>query len=423
MKLSDAMSRLQTGYAPGLILLYGSDASANERYLSLCDGFARRFGEEREVGFFSAPGRTEIGGNHTDHQRGRVLAAALHLDAVGVASQTEDAVVRLESSGRDIDRVDISDLAPQPEERTHSAALIRGICARMKELGFRAGGFDAYTHNLVLPGSGMSSSAAFEVLVVTILNHLYNDGAIPPITAAQIAQYAENVYFGKPSGLMDQAASALGGAVSLDFADPALPAVRRVDLDLAQYGYALCLVDTGGTHADLTEEYAAIPAEMRAVAAALGGEVLRETDEQEFLERLPALRESCGDRAALRALHFFSDDRRAALEADALERGDFDAFLRLMRESGFSSILCLQNIAPASDSAHQGVALGLAVCARILGERGAYRVHGGGFGGTVQAFVPADLLDAFRAETERVFGDGGCHALRIRPQGGVEVEV
>lgn len=404
--------------------LYGADWEQEKaRYEEIRAGFETFFGDSQEARFFSAPGRTEIGGNHTDHNHGRVLAAAINLDVVGMAKPNGLEVIRLKSVEYDrVDEVDITSLAPNQSDYG-SRSLIRGICARCKELGYEIGGFDCFTKTRVLKGSGLSSSAAFEILVVTVVSCLFNGGEIDPVTAAMIAQYAENVYFGKPCGLLDQMASSVGGVTAMDFHNPQKPVIEKRELDLAAYGYALCVVDTGGNHADLTDEYAAIPAEMKKAAAFFGKEFLRDVDEKEFYQNIKALRAAAGDRAVLRAMHFFDDDRLAAAEAKALEQGDFEGFLRMVRDSGRSSLMRLQNVFASSAPAEQGITLALAVAESLLQGRGACRVHGGGFAGTMQAYVPLDLLDAYREGMEKVFGEGACHVLSVRDVGGVEVEL
>ena len=408
----------------GVKHLYGAGWEQEKaRYEEIRAGFETFFGDSQGARLFSAPGRTEIGGNHTDHNHGRVLAAAINLDVVGMAKPNGLEVIRLKSVEYDrVDEVDITSLAPNQSDYG-SRSLIRGICARCKELGYEIGGFDCFTKTRVLKGSGLSSSAAFEILVVTVVSCLFNGGEIDPVTAAMIAQYAENVYFGKPCGLLDQMASSVGGVTAMDFHNPQKPVIEKRELDLAAYGYALCVVDTGGNHADLTDEYAAIPAEMKKAAAFFGKEFLRDVDEKEFYHNIKALRAAAGDRAVLRAMHFFDDDRLAAAEAKALEQGDFEGFLRMVRDSGRSSLMRLQNVFASSAPAEQGITLALAVAESLLQGRGACRVHGGGFAGTMQAYVPLDLLDAYREGMEKVFGEGACHVLSVRDVGGVEVEL
>lgn len=385
-------------------------------------GFAAAFGGAPER-YFSAPGRTEIGGNHTDHQRGRVLAGAVNLDTVAAVRLNGSNIIRVQSQGYPMCTVDLSVMEPQTEEVNTTPALIRGVAARFAQMGCSVTGFDAYCESTVLPGSGLSSSAAFEVLVGTIINHLFFEGRVSQPEVAMIGQYAENVFFGKPCGLMDQTASAVGNLVAIDFFDKDNPVIKPVDFDFAACGHALCIIDTRASHADLTDEYAAIPNEIKGVAAYFGKEVLTQIDEREFYAAIPALREQCGDRAVMRAMHFYSENARVPKQVEALERGDFDTFLSLIKESGHSSYMYLQNVIPAGYKAHQDVAIALALCEHFLDGRGAYRVHGGGFAGTVQAFVPFDILDSFVAGMDSVLGEGACHVLRIRPQGGVEMEV
>ncbi len=394
-----------------------------KRYESIRQGFIDTFGDDGDTAFFSAPGRTEIGGNHTDHNHGRVLAAAIDLDIVGMARKTDTGIARLRSLEYPrVDTVDLKDLSPR-EEISGSQALIRGICARCQELGYQVGGFDCYTMTRVLKGSGLSSSAAFEILVVTLVSHLYNYGAIDPMTAAQIAQYAENVYFGKPSGLLDQMASSVGSVTAMDFGDPKKPVIEKVDFDLNAYGHALCVVDTGGSHADLTPDYAAIPQEMKAVARYFGKEFLRQVEEKDFYTDLSGVRKTTGDRAVLRAMHFFDDDRLAHEEAQALKAGDFGGFLMMVNDSGRSSQERLQNVYSPTHPKEQGIPLALTVSEFLLQGRGACRVHGGGFAGTIQAYVPFDLLESYREGMEKVFGQGSCYVLTVRGCGGVKVEL
>lgn len=403
--------------------LYGADQVDRQRarYSEAVEAFAGLFGDAQELFLFSAPGRTEIGGNHTDHNHGRVLAASVNLDVIAVAAPSSSGVIRLQSKGYEMDTVALDDLAARESEKNKSASLIRGVAARFEQLGYRTAGFDAYTTSDVLKGSGLSSSAAFEVLVGTILSHLYNGGEVPAVEVAKIAQYAENVYFGKPSGLMDQMASSEGGIITIDFADTEKPVIQSVPFDFSACGHKLCIVDTGGNHADLTHEYAAVPAEMRAVAASLGVEYLRETTMDKLLAAIPALRKAHGDRAVLRAIHFLGDNERVAKQVAALNAGDFEEFKRLIIESGHSSFEYLQNVYSVSDVEFQGLSIALALAQLELDGCGAWRVHGGGFGGTTQNFVPEDRLDAFRRRMESVFGPGSCHVLSIRPVGGTRV--
>lgn len=385
-------------------------------------GFAAVFGGTAER-YFSAPGRTEVSGNHTDHQRGRVLAGAVNLDTVAAVRANGTDVIRVQSKGYPLCQVRLDALEPVAEEVNSTPALIRGVAARFSQLGCVVGGFDAYCESTVLPGSGLSSSAAFEVLIGTIINHLFFDGRVSQPEIAQIGQYAENVFFGKPCGLMDQTASAVGGLVTIDFADKEHPDIRPVHFDFSTTGHALCIIDSRADHADLTDEYAAVPGEMKAVCEYFGKAVVTEIPEADFYAAIPALREKCGDRAVMRVIHEYNENRRVPQQVDCLESGDFEGFLRLTKESGFSSWMYLQNVVPAGYVKQQAMAVALGLCEHYLQGRGAYRVHGGGFAGTVQAFVPFDLLDSFRAGIDAALGEGACHVLSIRPQGGVEMEV
>ena len=388
---------------------------------ALTEGFTAAFGTAPER-FFSAPGRTEIGGNHTDHQRGRVLAAAVNLDTRAAVKVNGTDTIRVLSKGYPLSIVKLDELTPRPDEINTTPALSRGVAARFAQLGCHVGGFDAYVESTVLPGSGLSSSAAFEVLIGTVVNHLFFDGRVSQPEVAMIGQYAENVFFGKPCGLMDQTASAVGGMVTIDFFEKDHPVIESVDFDFASCGHALCIIDSRASHADLTDEYAAITQELKAVCAHFGKDVLTQIDPADFYAAIPALRESCGDRAVLRAMHFYNENARVPQQVAALQAGDFAAFLELVKASGASSYMYLQNVIPAGYKAHQDVALALALCEHFLQGKGAFRVHGGGFAGTVQAFVPFGLLDSFRAGIDGVLGDGACHVLSIRPQGGVEME-
>ena len=385
-------------------------------YEALKQAFFDTFGRQAQY-LFSAPGRTEIGGNHTDHQLGRVLAGAVSLETVAAVAENGENIIRVQSEGYPRCEIALDDLSIRPEEFGSTAALIRGVAAGT---GLKKG-FDAYVSSTVLPGSGLSSSAAFEVLLGVIANHLSGAG-LNAVEIAQLGQRVENEYFGKPCGLMDQMASAVGGVITIDFADPAQPAVEHLDFDLAAQGHALCIIDSGADHADLTDEYAAIPREMKAVAAVFGKAVLREVCEADFMTRLNEVRRAAGDRAAMRALHFFAENRRVTEQVDALRAGDFEGFLRLVSESGRSSWLYLQNVVPTGATAHQELAMALALAQRLLKGRGACRVHGGGFAGTIQAFVPLELLDEFKNGMEAVLGVGSCHVLSIRPEGGILLE-
>ena len=370
---------------------------------------------------FSAPGRTELGGNHTDHQRGCVLAAAVELETTAEVMLNGTDIIRVFSEGYAPVEVALDDLAVHAGEENTTAALVRGVAAAFVERGAELQGFDAHVRSNVLPGSGLSSSAAFEVLMGTILNELFFHKSLSTAEVARIGQYAENVYFGKPCGLMDQMASAVGGMVFIDFEYPACPIVERIDFDLAAAGYALCIIDTGADHADLTAEYAAIPGEMKQICAYFGKDVLRQVSQEKFFAALPQLRGRVPDRAILRAMHFYRENERVEQQVQALRAGDVDEFLRLVRQSGRSSWMYLQNITPAGAVEQQAVAVALALCEELLDGRGACRVHGGGFAGTVQAFVPLDGLENFRTGIEAVLGAGKCHVLQIRAAGGVRL--
>ncbi len=373
--------------------------------------------------YFSAPGRTEVGGNHTDHQRGRVLAGAVNLDTRAAVRVNGTDIIRIQSKGYPLCQVNVRELTPVPEEVNTTAALIRGVAARFAQLGCTVRGFDAYCESTVLPGSGLSSSAAYEVLVGTIINHLFFDGRVSQPEVAQIGQYAENVFFGKPCGLMDQTASAVGGLVTIDFSDKAHPDIRPVHFDFSASGHALCIIDSRADHADLTDEYAAVTQEMKAICDYFGKEVMTQIPEADFYAAIPQLRQLCGDRAVMRGIHEYDENRRVPRQVTCLEQGDFGGFLKLITESGNSSWMYLQNVVPAGYVKNQAMAVALGLCQHYLQGRGAYRVHGGGFAGTVQAFVPFDLLEDFRAGIDAALGEGACHILSIRPFGGVEMEV
>ncbi len=371
---------------------------------------------------FSAPGRTELCGNHTDHQRGAVLAAAVNLETVAEVTLNGTNTIRIFSQGYAPVEIDLTDLSFREEEKNTTAALVRGVSAYFQDLGAKLQGFDARVRSTVLPGSGLSSSAAFEVLLGTVCNELFYEKQLTAVQVAQLAQTVENIYFGKPCGLMDQAASSLGGLVFMDFEDPEKPYVEKIDFDFSATGHALCIIDTGADHAGLTEEYAAIPGELKELCSFFGKEVLRQIPEAEFFAALPRLRGYVSDRAILRAIHFYQETTRVFCLRDALKSKDFDAFLRIIKDSGKSSWMYLQNITPAGRICRQEMAVALALCDSFLNGRGAYRVHGGGFAGTVQAFVPEDMLEQFVSRMENVLGAGACHILKIRPQGGIRLQ-
>ena len=388
------------------------------RYAAVLDGLEATFGAHTEAGLYSAPGRTEIGGNHTDHQHGRVLAGSVNIDMIAAAAPNDKNQLRVQSEGYDLCVIDLNDLEARKEEENTTASLLRGECAAFTQRGAKLAGLDVYISSNVPKGSGVSSSAAFEVLIGVILNDCFMTEKVSPIAIAQIGQWAENVYFGKPCGLMDQMASSVGNIITIDFASPAKPVVEPVAVDFSKAGLALCILDSGADHADLTDEYAAIPAECRAVAAVCGGEVLRDVPFETFLAKLPECRRQCGDRAVLRAFHVYADNDRVAKQVAALHDGDFGTFLCLVNESGCSSWEYLQNVIPAGYKEHQEVGVTIAAAKHLLGDKGAVRVHGGGFAGTVQAFVPVEMLDEFKAGMEAILGEGRCHVLSIRPEGG-----
>lgn len=394
-----------------------------DRYLTVIEGFESTFGTTDEVRLFSAPGRTEIGGNHTDHQHGCVLAASLNLDVIGAAALNGTNKVRIKSEGYPMDEIDLDDLEIHTEQYGKAISLIRGILKAFAEKGYKAAGFDAYTISSVLKGSGMSSSAAFEVLVGNIVNSMFANEEIDAVEIAKIGQYSENEYFGKPCGLMDQMASSVGSVVAIDFNDTKNPIIEKVEFDFTKSGHSLCIIDSGADHADLTDEYAAITVEMKEIAGFFGKNYLREVDPTEFNAKMSELRKAVNnDRAVLRAIHFFNDNERAQDEVEALKNDDFEMFCDLVKKSGFSSYMYLQNVYASSMPTQQAVSLSLALCGEILGENGAYRVHGGGFAGTVQAFVPNEMLDEFKTKIEAVLGEGMCHVLSIRPIGGCELK-
>ncbi|HCR73695.1 MAG TPA: galactokinase [Ruminococcus sp.] len=400
--------------------LYGSQtARQKKRYCEAVDEFKKIFPDYDDVSVYSAPGRTEIGGNHTDHQNGQVLAAAVNLDIIAIAAFHDEPVIRIKSKGFEMDTIDISDLSVKEDEKGKSSALIRGIVSRFEQLGYKTGGFDAYTTSDVLKGSGLSSSAAFEVLIGTILNEHFNSGRISPVEIAVISQYSENEYFGKKSGLMDQMVSSVGGFAYIDFKNPQNPEIKKIDCDFDKTGYTLCISDTKGSHSDLTDDYVAIPYEMKQIAQFFGKSVLREVDEAEFYRCIPQIRENISDRAVLRSAHFFAETKRAEAEAKSLENNDFNEFLKLVNQSGKSSYQLLQNAYSCKNPAGQGIPLGIMISERILDSKGAVRVHGGGFAGTVQAFVPNSLINDYSNEINRIFGENSCHIMHIRPYGGL----
>lgn len=425
-KIDSIISAINKGQNKAFYELYGKDAATlqkqADRYTNLLKKFQSAFNKD-EAEVFSSPGRTEIGGNHTDHNFGRVLAGAVNMDNVAVAAKNNTNVVTIESVGYPKIVVDLNKLTPDKSEFYTSESLVRGVSARLKELGYKIGGFDACIDGGVPKGSGLSSSASFEVMVGAIISELFNDGKLDPVQNAIIGQYAENNFFGKPCGLMDQTACAMGGLITIDFEDPSKPIVKKVNFDFVSTGFALVITDTGGNHADLNDEYASLPTDMKAVAAELGKKVLRQVTLEQVVDIAPKIREKVGDRALLRAYHFLGDNQRVVDQVAALEKNDFKSFLNMVIESGYSSYMYNQNIFPVNNVREQGVSLALALSEMVLKGQGAWRVHGGGFAGTIQAFVPQNLLDKYVTTLEHVYGKGSCHKLFIRAKGSVKVDL
>ncbi|SIQ77433.1 galactokinase [Chryseobacterium sp. RU33C] len=418
-------SLVNEGNIPLFRELYGRNSELLRqqaiRYTKTLNRFKEVFGD-KEVSVFSSPGRTEIGGNHTDHNHGRVLAGAVNLDNIAIAAKNNSDIIRIESSGYETFEVDLSHLIPNENEFSTPNALVRGINARLNELGYKIGGFDAVIDGCVPKGSGLSSSASFEVLIGVIVSHLFNEGTLNPILNARIGQYAENVFFGKPCGLMDQVACSVGGLVTIDFADVANPIVKKVDFDFESTGFSLVITDTRGDHTNLNNEYAVLPKEMKEVAAHLGCSVLRETTLEKVMDIAPSIRQKVGDRAILRAIHFECENDRVVDEVIALEKNDFKGFLQLVIDSGHSSYMYNQNVYVSGNIKEQAVSLGLAYSEAVLKGAGAWRVHGGGFAGTIQAFVPEDLLERYTTTLNHLFGAGSCHPLFIREKGAVKLD-
>ncbi len=391
------------------------------RYLAAIQSYEQIFGEG-EAELFSAPGRTEIGGNHTDHQNGMVLAAAIHLDLIAVAGVNEENSIQICSEGYSPVTIDLNHITMETEEQGTTAALVKGVAAGFRQRGYAVGPFKAYITSNVLNGAGLSSSAAFETLIGTILSGLYHNMQIPPVEIAMIGRYAENVYFGKPCGLMDQMACASGGLIHIDFMEPEKPVVQQIAYHPESSGYSLCIVDTKGSHADLTPDYAAIPAEMKAAAGCFDKDVLTQVPEADFFANIPYIRSQVGDRAVLRAIHFYGETKRAALEAEALQQNHFDVFLKHFAASANSSFQYLQNAYSSSDLTNQAVPVALALSQHFLGDQGVCRIHGGGFAGTIQAFVKTDYVASYKAQIEQIMGKDSCHILRIRDYGGIRVQ-
>ena len=404
--------------------IYGQAAvpAQTQRYLNAIDEFSKIYGDG-EITLYSVAGRSEISGNHTDHNHGCVVAASIDLDIIAVARKRDDGIICVKSEGFPADTVDTAIYTSAIESKFGtSESIIAGMCAGFKKNGHAIGGFDAYTTSNVLKGSGLSSSAAFEDMIGNILSHMYNDGGVDNVEIAKLAQYAENVFFGKPCGLMDQVACAVGGIVAIDFEDPTSPIINKLDFDLSAHGYNLCIVNTGGNHADLTDDYASVPAEMKSVAAYFGKKVLRQVEMNELVAAIPALREKVGDRAILRALHFINENARVKSQTAALKAGDLDGFLSGVIASGRSSFCSLQNVYTSKNLSEQGLSLALCLAEGYLSDkRAAWRVHGGGFAGTIQSFVPAEAVEGYRTLMDSVFGEGKCIVLRVRPVGAVKV--
>lgn len=389
------------------------------RYVKAIEKFISLYGDQ-DIEVYSTPGRSEVSGNHTDHQHGEVLAAAINLDIIAVVAPY-DTTVKILSDDYDLHGIEINDLAKREDEMGTSEGLIRGVLARYQELGFQIGGFQAYMTSDVLQGSGLSSSAAFEVMVGTILSGLYNGMNIDPVTIAQVGQYSENVYFGKPCGLMDQCACSVGSLIHIDFKDNEHPIVEKIEVDFAEFKHSLCIVDVHASHADLTDDYASIPYEMKKVAQFFGKEFLRDVDEKEFYDHLPEVRGAINDRAVLRTIHLFEENKRVGKAVQALNEHDFDAFKAVIKASGESSYKYLQNIYSNHDTDNQAVSIALALSENILLDQGVCRVHGGGFAGTIQAFVQDEFVATYKEEIEKYFGQGSCHVLKVRKYGGKKV--
>ncbi len=423
MNICEIKSNIENGkYDKDFAMLYGDIDSARKRYINACEEFEKLYPVSKDIRIFSAPGRTEVGGNHTDHQHGCVLAGGVNLDVIAIVSENDDNVVRIKSQGYDMDTVNLSDLEKSENEKGKAISLIKGVCNKFEELGFKIGGFNAYTTSNVLKGSGLSSSAAFEVLIGNIVNGLFANGSVSPIEIAKIGQFAEREYFGKPCGLLDQMASSLGGFTYADFNDPTDPITEKIDLDIKKYGYTLCVVDTGGNHANLTQDYADITIECKQISNALGVEFLRDADTDKFYSSLSDLRKEFGERAVLRAFHFFNEQERVFKQRDCLKSGDFESFLALVNESGQSSYDYLQNLYSTTAVKEQGLSLAIALTKQFLNGKGACRVHGGGFAGTIQCYIPTEKLSEYKKMIEAVYGEGSCCVLNIRPVGGFEIK-
>ncbi|MBO5090486.1 MAG: galactokinase [Clostridia bacterium] len=423
MRIAEIKNKIQNGgFDNDFLMLYGETEKSKTRYFDAVCEFEKLFKTENDIRIFSAPGRTEVGGNHTDHQHGCVLAGGVDMDVIAVVALNGEDVVRVKSRGYDMDTIALNELQKQEKEIGRAASLIRGVCHKFNEMGVKLQGFNAYTTSNVLKGSGLSSSAAFEVLIGNILNGMFADSKVEAIEIAKIGQFAEREYFGKPCGLLDQMASSLGGFTYADFNDPSNPITEKIDLDIKKFGYTLCVVDTGGNHANLTQDYADITIECKQISNALGVDFLRDADENEFYKNIQTLRKEYGDRAVLRAFHFFNENARVLEQKAALKEGRFEDFLKLVNASGQSSYDYLQNLYSTSAVKEQGLSLAIALTKRFLGDKGACRVHGGGFAGTIQCYIPTEMLTDYKTMIESAFGLGSCSVLTIRPVGGYEVK-
>ncbi len=409
------------GYSDSFTLLYGETEQSKSRYINALNSFEEIFGDRDNIRLFSAPGRTEIGGNHTDHQHGCIVAGSVDLDVIAVVSPNNEGIIRIKSEGYKMDTVDVSVLEALEEEKGRSASIIRGVCAAFVNNGYKVGGFDAYTTSKVLKGSGLSSSAAFEVLVANILNNVYNEKVVNTTDIAKYSQFAEREFFGKPCGLLDQMASSTGGFIYVDFNSPSEPIIEKLGYDLDKSGYKLCVVDTGGNHANLTQDYADITIECKAVSEKLGVEYLRDADVALFYEKMGEIRKESGDRAVMRAFHFFNEQERVENQRSALKNGNFEEFLKNVSLSGDSSYKYLQNLYSNSNVSEQGLSLAIAVTEKFLNGDGACRVHGGGFAGTIQAYIPSEKFESYKNMIESIFGEGSCILLKIRQVGGYEL--
>lgn len=423
MNTKEIETRLRSGeYNNSLDLLYGETKNSAVRYNYALKSFFEIFGSRDNIRMFSAPGRTEIGGNHTDHQNGSVVAGPVDLDVIAIVSANDEGIIRIKSEGYPMDIIDLKKIEVQPEETGHSSSLIRGVAAAFVKNGYKIGGFDAYTTSNVLKGSGLSSSAAFEVLVCNILNGLYNENCVSTTQMAKFSQFAEREYFGKPCGLLDQMASATGGFVYVDFENPQEPLVEKIDYNFEKSGYTLCVVDTGGNHANLTQDYADITIECKAVSNALGVDFLRQAKTDDFFKNIASLRKKCGDRAVLRAFHFYTEQERVLKQKSALNSGNFEEFLSCVNASGNSSYKFLQNLYSNQNVGEQALCLALALSEQFLNGKGACRVHGGGFAGTIQAYIPENMFCEYKNMIEAVFGEGSCIPIKIRKVGGYEIK-